>query len=1161
MKQNQILKSILSLCLAALFVAAPLGEFLNADSVSAYAAEAVEAAEGGAYVTFGKNMKSSKAEAILSDVMTNDNYVEFVTKEGRECIQTGRYFTSAGRSAGVISVPIKVDDDYIAPSDKKIAVTVTFFDHGYDQIGVNYPAASGGKRYTNFRKNGSNTWRTVTLLLRDPSLNGSLLHESDIYISASESAEVRNIEYISKVEIVNLDKTYKNATSTLKADVLHEYEANGLYHIGLLDGYKNDGTNFGLDKALTREAAVKTVVAATYGGSEELSEATCPASDVSEAAKPYVGLALSKGIITSKNNGTIGAQEIITLRELFNMFILAIENRGYRYLGDSTYETAKGLGLFFNIFDIYTYGSTGIRTFNQVPGFFTEEAADLERYAYLDDLAGITYNAMTATVAGNEAQLMAMLHKRGAINRDMLVPTGCGFLLLEFYLQTGFTIVEDSYVDKTTGVTVNTMSLPGLRTCAAYSHSCGSTADGKIFVLATGMLSGSHLVTYNRETKETKLINPDKKTSGSYMYMLCPATNEVIYTSQRELHVYDIDTETNRHVITQDVEMPEVWTGVPSITADGDLVALFGCDAETRHPMSIDTVNIRTGELTKTLTKEDLLALPDTNDRWKFGWINHVNINPVYKNLYSYVRENVKKDGITTSPPYEVWVYNSDTKEHHMVFRDHINPTTYTKDTSSSHYVWSLDGEKIYGISYWSNKWIDTLPGNGMFGVTKEGHVDENGEATGKITEWVNGDYAYNHSGICADDKYFIGDLSSWWSEDRQRYEGKVVLVDGETKKSRLLVDKMGIESSHPGHTHPLLSEDGSTAYFTMADDNYRLMAAYIDLTTLPEQNPDDYLIASIEVGPKGSVEKGIARYTEYPARKYYSPNWTEYGFIGGKSCIEIPKGNNNPFDVYPEYISYADNVVTMEIEYFDNGTDPITVEYNGNNLNETSSTARDRVPYKFNRTNTNTWKTHTFTVDNVSFRNVMDNFCDFRINAAASKTPIYIRGIRAAAGDKIPEVGVNSEGVDFGNTIKAFTENGESLISVGGNYQKTVAAPDGQSCVSLLGNQAVSFFIDESVEEKKQDVVSIGVTYYDYGKGSFTLEYNADTLLFGQPRSKDYKSYKITRGGTNCWKTEIVELTGADFAGRQADGADFRITSSDSSVPVYIRQVELLTD
>ena len=38
------------------------------------------------------------------------------------------------------------------------------------------------------------------------------------------------------------------------------------------------------------------------------------------------------------------------------------------------------------------------------------------------------------------------------------------------------------------------------------------------------------------------------------------------------------------------------------------------------------------------------------------------------------------------------------------------------------------------------------------------------------------------------------------------------------------------------------------------------------------------------------------------------------------------------------------------------------------------------------------------------------------------------------------------------------------------------------------------------------------------------------------------------------------VTLTGVEFSGNQFDGADFRITSENSTLPIYIRRVEIVT-
>ena len=661
-------KKILSAFLAAAFIAAPLADFFT---INVSAAEVVK----GASVTFNSSLSGDRASAVISNVATDDNYAVLGEHEGRECVITQWQRDVNFRNIDAAIIPILVNDRFISETDRKVAVKVTYFDHGWDVFRLYYYTSTGEKTSATITKYGTNTWKTATVLLNSPSFSGKGPHNSDLWITPFETDIDTITEYISKVEIINLDKTYTELCALSKSDVLHITEANALNSMGLFDAFTNDGVKFGLDKPATLGETVKFVVNLIYGGTNELENSTCTNPDVPNELKPYIGLALKKGIIRENSDGTVGIYDFMTMRRMLDIFILAIQNKGYYFIGDTTMTRAKNMGLIINVFDDVDYGMSGIRVYNVVPGLMVEETKDVNRFAYMDDLAATGYNAMGLTVYGHENPIMAELYERQMFTRDELVSSGCGELLLDFYRQTEFTLVEESYVDKNTGVTVNTVGLPGLLTSGGYSHSQGLTSDGKIMILCTGLDSSTnygHIVAYNRETKKTTVLNPDLKESYNYGFMLCSNTNEVIYTCGRELYCYNLSTGANRLVATQTNDT-DVWCSVPSVTADGEFVALFGTDYINRMPMNIDTVNIRTGEITKTLTGDEVRALTTDSDKWEIDYINHVNINPVCKNLYYYVRHNKAKEGVTTEAPTEVWTYNSETGEHKLISRPHIN--------------------------------------------------------------------------------------------------------------------------------------------------------------------------------------------------------------------------------------------------------------------------------------------------------------------------------------------------------------------------------------------------------------------------------------------------------------------------------------------------------
>lgn len=1149
MRKSTVIKKLLSMLLITVFSAVSGIPTFGADFTISLASSVSDTApDAAAYVVFGKNMINNKAQANITSDPTKINWNEIVEYEGRECVKTQiKRNDTQTANEGITKIPINVDDDYIGPNDRNIAISVTFFDHNWDTIHVTYKDSAGKNIAHDIVKYASNEWRTATIILRDPMLSNGLDFGSDFTIDAAESQLLWQDEYISKVQITNLDKSYTDPYAASKADILHTTEARVLTDLGLFDGFVDNGIKYGLDKPLTLEEGVKTVVRLAYGGSNELKNASCEAYDVSEDAKLYVGLALEKGIIKANSDGSIGAGQIITMKALLDMFLRTVKNTGYSVIGNTTAEALeKGVSILLKGAD--GHGGSNYSVYWAVPGLWSIELGNLDRYAYLDDLAAVSYNMMLLTVSGSEKPVMATLYERGVFKDEDITTSGCGQLIYQFYRQTGIRLEEEIHTDPSTGVTYSFLNLPGLPSTGAYASSQNISSDNRYVILTTAYNHSSKygiLVAYDRETKKTIPLHPDLKETTQYNFMLAVDTDEVFYHSDRDIYRFDLKTMTNHFVGRQDTDC-EQWTEVASVTANGDWIASSGYDWEKRIPLSIDVLNTRTGEFEtvapRAQIEKAISAGVAASRGYTLQYIDHIQINPVNENLILHaVHYN------ESGAPEEIWWYNRETKEHRCVYSDHWDVERKRCDVSSSHYIWSLDGTKIYWVQYQTGRYLSGIGETGIAWTYTEGREDLQPE------EWICSDYMYNHVGASGDFKYLVGDTMSIWTG--KRFESQLSLNDAETGKSRMLLDNFGIWRAHPGHVHPVMSKDGSLTTFTMTMDNFHLGVGVIDLTKLPEEEPEKFKTAYGIFG-EPSNESGVNRFHELTDRLYYSKTQSEIGYIGGKSCVKVTPGYRASFDVEPNYVNAFDHTVTFRVEYFDNGTGSFNVRYNSTNFDQTY-VERKYTPYTIKRTGTNQWITKDFTVTDASFVNDTDNAGDFEIQALSSSEPVYIKSIYVSKGDKIHDVSVEADNFD---SIKAFADDDASPIKVKGVYTKETAE-DGTEYVKLTGNDYVSFKIDDSVEEKKGNNVKIAVTYYDLGLGHISLQYNADKAIEGIPATLNYMPYKISRTGKYVWKTEIIELSNANFKGGQSDGADFRITASNSAVPIYIKQVGLIVE
>ncbi len=111
---------------------------------------------------------------------------------------------------------------------------------------------------------------------------------------------------------------------------------------------------------------------------------------------------------------------------------------------------------------------------------------------------------------------------------------------------------------------------------------------------------------------------------------------------------------------------------------------------------------------------------------------------------------------------------------------------------------------------------------------------------------------------------------------------------------------------------------------------------------------------------------------------------------IGGKDCrmhaiydsaSSSYKAKFAAFAIDQSYVAEKGNptTYTVSVEYYDNGTTPVTVQYSaaGSTTHVTGSDWKQATKTAFTRTNTNTWKTATFDIEGADLRWTMTNKCD----------------------------------------------------------------------------------------------------------------------------------------------------------------------------------------
>ena len=177
-------------------------------------------------------------------------------------------------------------------------------------------------------------------------------------------------------------------------------QAKVLYDLGLFQGMSSTEFSPALEKTLTREQAIKTILMILGKGQEALdANNDCPFTDVSEWAKPYVSYAYANGITKGISGTTFGAMDDLTGRQLLTFYLRAL---GYEETGKNIYDTAQNkameIGLIKNQLEKTTVDNIYIR----------------------NDLVRISYNALLIQVKGTDKPLIKNLVDKEIVSMDKL---------------------------------------------------------------------------------------------------------------------------------------------------------------------------------------------------------------------------------------------------------------------------------------------------------------------------------------------------------------------------------------------------------------------------------------------------------------------------------------------------------------------------------------------------------------------------------------------------------------------------------------------------------------------------------------------------------------------------------------------------------------------
>ncbi|MBI3964953.1 MAG: DUF5010 domain-containing protein, partial [Chloroflexi bacterium] len=290
----------------------------------------------------------------------------------------------------------------------------------------------------------------------------------------------------------------------------------------------------------------------------------------------------------------------------------------------------------------------------------------------------------------------------------------------------------------------------------------------------------------------------------------------------------------------------------------------------------------------------------------------------------------------------------------------------------------------------------------------------------------------------------------------------------------------------------------------------------------------------------------------------------------GGTATIQLSSQGYAYFDVDDQFVGQTNNFL-VTVTYFDKGYGKLWIEYDSNASLAADTTAQQywksfgfSSAFQPNNvvwlTNTNTYKTYTFTLANASFKNRQGNVADFRLanpQDATHRTAnggyiVNVSKVVVSKPTRPVDRDAQLEGVYPGAGAPTSVWTQLANVNEGGHGlfqneagQATTPATIGDTQARRASSGAIAFDVNDSyLKNGNYKRAWVTVEYFDSGAGSFSLSYDGTS-------SATLTKGPVSLTNTGSFRTHTFYLEDAYFGNRQSGSNDFRIVSATNQLVV----------